>query len=306
MKILVTGASGFIGSAVIDTLTQMPDHVVAGLVRRSSPRAIDSNWEQIIGDVTDITSFKYALSGIDVIIHAAGRAHLLNDQADDRLNEFRKVNTDGTIALAQAAAKAGVKRLIFLSSIKVNGEKTVPGQPFDENSIPNPVDFYAVSKNEAEMGLRELAASSALEVSIIRPTLVYGEGAKGNVRRLRRMMKKGIPLPLASVSQNKRSMVHLDNLVSMLIACVEHPQAAGKTLIASDNHDMSTTEFVRYLAKLDGRSVKQIPFPVWLLNILGRLLRRETEIKRLTGTLQVEIGYTMRVLDWDPPRQVGA
>ena len=305
MKIFVTGASGFVGSALIETLTKMPNHEVKGLVRRPSPPDADGDWQPVVGDITNIMSFKNALKGIDVIIHAAGRAHLMNDPSENPLREFLKVNTGGTMALARAAEIAGIKRLIFLSSIKVNGEKTTLGRPFNENSLPRPVDCYGVSKHEAEMQLREFAASSALEVSIIRPTLVYGEGVKGNVHRLRWIMSKGLPLPLASVSGNKRSMVHIDNLVSLIIACVEHPDAFDKPLFASDNKDMSTTEFVTFLAKLDGRSTKQIPVPVWLLNILGRLFARGPEIKRLTGTLQVDIGYTMRALNWKPPRSVG-
>jgi len=257
------------------------------------------------GDINDVASFKDDLAGFDVIIHSAGRAHVMNDQASDPAREFRIVNTEGTISLANAAAQTGVKRIVFLSSIKVNGERTEQGRPFNERSPANPVDPYGVSKHEAEMALRELSSNSQLEVCIIRPTLVYGEGVKGNVHRLTQLMKKGVPLPFASISKNKRSMIHIDNLLSLIVACARHPDAAGQTFLASDNNDMSTAEFVGYLAQLNGERAIQIPFPVWLLEIAANLLGRGREIDRLTGNLQVDIQHTMEVLEWTPPRKVG-
>lgn len=303
MKVFVTGASGFIGGALVTELLRNSSYEVSYLVRNISNKQL-AGCTAVLGDLTDIPSFKDALSGHDVIIHCAGRAHIMNDRAKDPLKEFRLVNTESTARLAEAGASAGVRRFIFLSSIKVNGEETTPGQPFDHKSSPRPADPYGVSKHEAEMRLRELPTLSALEVCIIRPTLVYGDGMKGNVRRLVRLIERGLPIPFASAKHNKRSMVHIDNLVSLIITCIQNPNAAGQTFLVSDDRDLSTAEFIGVLGNLCARPAKQVSFPLWIMHRLARSFCYDAEFKRLTGTLQVNIEHTKSVLGWKPPRHL--
>lgn len=306
MKVFVTGATGFVGAGLLEELLSKKDFEVSCLVRSMPPKDQVAGWTPVLGDLTDISSFQSELPGHDVIIHCAGRAHVMNDRVKEPLQEFRLINSDSTLRLAEVCASVGVKRFIFLSTVKVNGEETTPGHPFDHTSTPSPVDPYGISKYEAEMQLRSLSADYGLEVCIIRPTLVYGRGVKGNVHRLMQLIEKGTPLPLAAIKNNRRSMVHIDNLVSLIMTCMRHEKANGKTFLVSDDHDMSTYEFIRTLGILNEISVKQVYVPLWILRGVARAFGFKSEMQRLTGNLQVSIKYTKNTLSWTPPRNIGA
>jgi nucleoside-diphosphate-sugar epimerase len=301
MKIFLTGATGFVGSAVLKELLRLKGYKITCLVRELPPAGKIKGWNPVVGDLADISSFETLLHGHDIIIHCAGRAHILDDRSENPFEEFRRINAEGTLNLARAGAFAGVQRFIFLSSIKVNGEETIPGYRFDHTSAPHPIDPYGVSKHEAEKRLRMLSAECGLQVCIIRPTLVYGHGVKGNVRRLIQLSHRGLPLPIASMKNNKRSMIHIDNLVSLIITCIHHRNAGDATFLASDDQDMSTSEFVDILARLHAVPIKQVHLPLSILRWLARVLGYEAEIKRLTGNLQVNIQHTKSELDWIPP-----
>jgi UDP-glucose 4-epimerase len=213
------------------------------------------------------------------------------------------VNLEGTIALARQAVKFGVKRFIFISSIKVNGEETIIGKPFTADDEPAPRDPYGVSKAEAEQALLGLAATTGMEVVIIRPVLVYGPGVKANFRMLMKWLSKGIPLPLGLV-RNKRSLVALDNLVDLIITCIDHPAAANQVFLVSDGEDLSTTELLQRVGKALGKSARLIPVPACLINIAAMLIGKREVSKRLLGSLQVDISKTCKLLDWAPPVSV--
>jgi len=223
----------------------------------------------------------------------------MNDTAQDPLAEFRKVNVDGTLHLARSAAAAGVKRYIFMSTVKVNGELTQPGHPFTEADAPHPQDPYAISKHEAEVGLRQIALETGMEVIIIRPPLVYGPGVKANFAALMRAVQKGWPLPLGSV-HNQRSLVALDNLVDFIVLCIQHPRAANQTFLVSDGQDLSTTELIRSMAQVAGVPTRLLPVPVWALQAGASLLGKGDAVRRLCGNLQVDISKARTLLGWVP------
>jgi nucleoside-diphosphate-sugar epimerase len=239
------------------------------------------------------------LSGCEVIIHAAGRAHVMRDLERDPLSEFRRVNTKGTIDLAIQASALGVKRFIFLSSIKVNGEVTEEGYPYDVFSKEAPVDDYGVSKFEAELGLKEIGKKSGMEICIIRPALVYGEGVKGNFRSLIHLVRSRLPLPFGSVN-NKRSIVSIDNLVDLISICVTHKNAADETFLVSDDNDISTTQLIKYIAESRGIKIWLFPVPTNILMLISKLVHLEPQFQRLTGNLQVDISHTKKQLNWIP------
>jgi nucleoside-diphosphate-sugar epimerase len=248
-----------------------------------------------VGNIDSTTDWKDPLAGVEVVVHLANRAHVLNEKARDPLAIFREVNVAGTIQLANQAVESGVKRFIFISSIKVNGEQTNK-HPFTKNDKPNPQDPYAISKLEAENALREVGIKSSMEIVIIRPPLVYGEGVKGNFERLTHLVKSGIPLPFASI-KNKRSLVSLENLVQILAKTVTHPKIANQTLLVADKKDLSTPELIEKIAALIGRPAQLFPFPVKLLKVLGKLTGQSETINRLTENLQIDgISY----LESDP------
>lgn len=227
----------------------------------------------------------------------------MNDTAADPLAAFRQVNVEGTLNLARQAAAAGVKRFVFISSVKVHGEYTLPGQAFTEADAPNPQDAYGISKHEAEQGLRQLAANSGMEVVIIRPPLVYGPGVKANFASLMRAAQRGWPLPLGAVD-NRRSLVALDNLVDFIVTCVNHPQAANQTFLVSDGHDLSTAELVRGMARAAGVSARLVPVPVWALQAAAVLVNKRESVQRLCSSLQVDISKARTLLGWMPPISV--
>jgi nucleoside-diphosphate-sugar epimerase len=299
-RIAVTGATGFIGRALCSQL-QASGAAPRAIIREGAPER-PKDWSDVVavGDIGPDTSWTAALAGVDCVVHCAARVHVMRETGADPLAAFRQVNVAGTRRLAEAAAAMGVRRLVYLSSIKVNGDSTLAGAMFSHDDIPAPEDPYGVSKWEAEVALQEVAADSSLEMVIVRPPLVYGPGVKANFLRLVRLVRNGVPLPLGSV-KNKRSLVSLDNLVDLLIRCTEHPAAAGQTLLASDGQDLSTPELIRGLAAAMGRSARLLPVPPALLRLGGRLSGRLDEVERLIGSLQVDIEHTCQTLDWKPP-----
>ncbi|WNO61673.1 SDR family oxidoreductase [Rheinheimera sp. MMS21-TC3] len=298
-NLLITGANGFIGRALLSELQKLNYNATA--ITRS-PFACDAPTQNLlISHVTGSTDWSSTLNQAkpDVIIHAAARVHQMNDCAQDPLQAFRDVNTAGTLNLARQAAKQGVKRFIFISTVKVNGEVTAEGKAFDVNQQPMPVDAYGISKAEAELGLRQIAAETKMEVVIIRSPLVYGAGVKGNFLSMIRLAKKNLPLPLGAIN-NKRSLVALDNLLNLIITCIEHPKAVGQTFLVSDNHDVSTTELLTLLVRAAGKKPRLFSVPSTWLQLAAKLLGKRAVIERLCGNLQVDISHTRQQLDWQP------
>ncbi|GAC33488.1 UDP-glucose 4-epimerase family protein [Paraglaciecola polaris] len=295
-KLLLTGATGFLGTALLSGL----DRFEVTVYGRTKPKKIDST-HFIHGDIGLHCRCISAFKEVDIVIHCAARVHIMHDNSSAPLEDFREVNTYGTLNLAQQAADAGVKRFIFISSIKVNGESTELGLPFksDDNFVPT--DPYGLSKYEAEVGLREIAARTGMEVVIIRPPLVYGPGVKANFASMMKWVNKGIPLPLGSVNANKRSLVYLDNLVDLIVTCIDHPNAANQTFLVSDDHDVSTTELLREMARGDERPSRLIPVPVGVMQFAANLVGKGAVAARLFGSLQVDIEHTKKVLNWSPP-----
>jgi nucleoside-diphosphate-sugar epimerase len=243
------------------------------------------------------------LPSVDVLIHAAARAHLMKDEVADPLAEYRRVNVEGTLNVARQAAAAGVKRFVFISSIKVNGEATVKGKAFHADDIPAPEDAYGLSKLEAEQSLVKLAAETGMELVIIRPPLVYGPGVKGNFASMIKLVGKELPLPLGAI-HNKRSLVGIDNLVDLIIRCIDHPAAANQVFLAGDGEDLSTTELLRGVGRAMGKSARLIPVPAGLLQLGATVLGRKAMAQRLLGSLQVDISKTCELLNWKPPYTV--
>lgn len=301
-RILVTGANGFVGGRLFWTLMQKVGFEPIG-VCRSVPPGGSSGGLQALGNL-ESADFSLVLHAVDVVVHTAARAHIMRDEALDPLAEYRRVNVAGTLRLAQQAAAAGVKRFIFISSIKVNGESTQPGRPYRADDAPNPEDAYGISKAEAEAGLRTIAQETGMELVVIRPVLVYGPEVKGNFQSVVRAVARGIPLPLGGVTGNRRSLVALDNLVDLICACVNHPRAAGQIFLVSDGEDLSTADLLRRIAMAGGAPARLLPVPPVLLRWGARLLGKEAVAQRLLGSLQVDITKTRELLGWQPPLTV--
>lgn len=296
--ILVTGANGFIGGSIIDSLLR------AGLsVRACSRRKID----RFLGDVELIsieelsegTNWSQALQDVDVVIHTAARVHIMKDEVRDPLSEFRKVNAAGALNLATQAAEAGARRFIFISSIKVNGDKTTQGQPFKVDDASVSGDPYGASKYEAERGLLTLAKRTEMEVVIIRPPLVYGPGVKANFASMMGWVSKGIPLPLGAV-HNQRSLVALDNLVDFIGRCIDHPKAGNEIFLISDGGDVSTTELLKKTAKAFGKKACLLPVPVSWMILIAKLFGKSDMANRLFASLQVDSSKARDLLGWEP------
>ena len=251
-------------------------------------------------DMDKTPDYEDCLKGVECIVHAAARAHIMKDEVADPLAEYRRINVDGTLNLARQAVDAGVKRFIFISSIKVNGEQTPLGQPFTPDDTPAPEDAYGISKWEAEQGLQNLASETGIEIVIIRPPLVYGPGVKGNFASIMKLVAKGLPLPLGAIN-NQRSLVALDNLVDLIITCIDHPAAANQVFLAGDGQDLSTTELLHGVAKAMDKPSRLIPIPASLLMLGATLLGQKTVAQRLLGSLQVDISKARHILGWEPP-----
>lgn len=296
-SILLTGATGFVGSALLNVLQQAENKVVAAV--RSVKADSSSNFVQV-GDINGQTDFSAALVGVDVVIHVAARAHIMEDESADPLAEYRKVNVDGSVNLAKQAAAAGAKRFIYISSVKVNGESTSGKKAYSENTVPQPEDAYGISKHEAEEALKKLAEQTGLELVIIRPPLVYGAGVKANFLNLTKLSLKSIPLPFGSV-HNKRSMVYVENLVDFIVHCIEHPAAANQTFLISDNDDTSLARLITTIRKSAGLPKRLLPVPVFLFKLAGKLTGKQAVVDRLVGDLQVDSSKARTLLSWQPP-----
>ena len=288
LRILVTGANGFVGGAVFRSLCEEPNRDCIGAVRSGSADVDEIKNIVAVGDLDKLVDWSSVISGQDVVVHTAARAHIMKDECADPLSAYRAVNSIATLNLARQAAAASVKRFIFISSIKVNGEQTATGQPFSPHHVPSPDDFYGISKHEAEQGLRELAAETGMEVVIIRPPLVYGPGVKGNFASMIKLLSKGFPMPLGAV-HNKRSLVALDNLVDLIITCIDHPGAADQTFLVSDGEDLSTTQLLKGVAEAMGRPSRLIPVPAGLLQFGATLLGKKAVAQRLLGSKLISV-----------------
>lgn len=297
---LVTGATGFIGSALLTSLGAGHAWKVRGAVRRPSPNTVGRPDLVSVGDLAGDTDWGVAISGVNAIVHTAARVHLLEDRATASLAEYRRINVRSTLNLARQAVASGVRRFVFLSSIKVNGESTPLDRPFNADDPPKPNDAYAVSKHEAEQGLRQLGKETGLEVVIIRPVLVYGPGVKANFLSMMRWLNKGLPLPLGAV-HNARSLVALANLVDLIRTCVQHPAAPNQTFLVSDAEDLSTPDLLRRTSAAMGRPVRLIPVPEFVLRSAATIIGKAEVGERLCGSLRVDIGKTQRLLGWTPP-----
>jgi len=299
-KILITGASGFVGGALVGRLLKDPavDEIVLALRRPIEPQHEKSRLV-IIGDLRSNTNWLEALEGVSAIVHCAARVHVMHDKEVDPLKAYREVNVHATLNLALQAAEKGVRRFVFVSSIKVNGEASFPGQPISPDMIPSPMDPYGISKWEAESGLREIGARYGMEIVIVRPPLIYGPGVKANFLKMMQLIRLGIPLPLGGLS-NLRSFVSIDNLVDFLIVCLRHPLAGGQTFMISDGEDVSTSELLARTAKAMSKDIRLIRFPLSLLYFWAKIMKKEAILQRLCGTLQVDITKNRQLLGWTP------
>tara|TARA_R110001632_G_scaffold60284_3_gene146343 strand:+ start:12041 stop:12961 length:921 start_codon:yes stop_codon:yes gene_type:complete len=291
--IALTGYSGFVGQQL---LRQLSDHQCL-LLGRKQPSSDYPFCEFDLGSADSANTF-LPLSDVTTLVHLAARVHILNDISTDPLTEFRIVNTEGTLNLARQAAQAGVKRFIFLSTIGVNGVSNT--SPFSISDELYPVGNDAVSKLEAEIGLQEIAAETDMEVVIIRPPLVYGPNAPGNFAKLAKLANKNLPLPLGAI-HNKRSFVGLDNLVDLIVTCINNPNAANQTFLVSDDHDVSITELLTTMIKAAGKNPRLLPVPVYLIRLVGKFTGKIAVVGRLCDNLQVDISHTKKTLGWTPP-----
>jgi len=298
MNFLVTGATGFVGSAVVKRLSEQGRHVYPA-VRKLVNMFTEEVEQVIVGDLAADTDYTGAVKNMDVVIHVAARVHVMNDDAEDPLIAFRKVNVEGTLNLARQASQAGVKRFVFISSIKVNGETTTGKPPFLPSDTYITTDPYGLSKLEAEQGLFKLAQETGMEEVVIRPPLIYGSNVKANFRKLIETVDKGVPLPLGAV-HNQRSLVALDNLVDFIMLCAEHPKAANETFLISDDEDVSTTLLLQRIAKALGKPSRLIPVPVGLMRFTARLVGKADVAERLFGSLQVNSSKAQTLLGWQP------
>jgi len=291
----ITGATGFVGQALRAAMVAS-HRDTRGFLRQPVPE--NPGPDVVVGDIGPGTDWRAALDGVDCVVHLAARTHVLHDKSDDPLAAYRRINVEGTRQLAQQAVIAGVRRFIFLSSIKVNGELTV-GNPYTETDPPAPEDAYGITKCEAEGVLRDIASHASMELVILRPPLVYGPGVKGNFLRLLKLVGQGTPLPLASI-KNLRSMIGVANLADAILTSVDAPAAAGKTYLVSDGEDVSTPELIIRLASAMGKTPHLLPCPPAMLKLGARLLGKQAVAMRLTGSLQVDSSRIRHELGWRP------
>nr|WP_172380558.1 SDR family oxidoreductase [Vibrio sp. Vb339] len=300
MKILLTGKSGFLGGHLLTKLHEKKYDIVS--VVRS--RNLSDDNSILIPSINGDTNYSTTMLNCECVIHCAARVHVMNDSVINQLEKYRETNARGTINLARQAAIAGVKRFVYLSSIKVNGESTELNSPYTAADEHSPVDGYGLSKSEAENALIAVGKETGMDIVIIRPTLVYGPGVKANFASLLNLVSKGIPLPFGCINDNYRSLVSVTNLVDLIITCIEHPKAANQTFLVSDDHDVSTSEMVLEMAKALGKPQWQIPVPKWCYQLVGKLFSKSGVVNRLTGSLQVDINHTKETLNWTPPQSL--
>jgi nucleoside-diphosphate-sugar epimerase len=301
MRVLVTGANGFVGRATVQSLAGKGHSVVAQTRQRpAQPWPTDPNITSCVTDFDSPHGLNVALQDCDWVVHTAARVHQVDGTDSNAMQAYRLVNMQYTLALARAAAAQGITRFVFLSSIKINGEWTAEGQAFHADDTPAPADPYGISKHEAELGLRAIAAQTGMEVVIVRPPLVYGPGVKANFLTMMRWLQRGVPLPLGAI-HNQRSLVGLGNLVNLLETCLAHPAAANQTFLASDGHDVSTTELLTALALALHVKARLLPLPQPLLETALRLVGRAEIANRLCGNLAVDTEKTRTLLGWTPP-----
>lgn len=299
-RIFVTGATGFIGQCLIKRLRDNGKGVTIA-IRQQSASLVPPVFQ--FAELSATQSWGAGIAGHDVIIHCAGRVHILNDPSDNPAAEFHRVNVEGTLNLARQAAAEGVRRFIFLSSVKVNGEQTFSGRPFTAFDNSAPEDAYGISKLKAEEGLKKIAEESGMELVIIRPVMVYGAEVKANFRSIMMLLNKGLPLPLGAI-RNKRSFVYLENLVDLLEICIDHPAAAGEIFLVSDGEDLSTPEVVRRMGLAMGKPARMMSMPSAWLETIASWVGKTAVTQRLCGSLQVDISHTRDTLGWTPPVSV--
>lgn len=292
--VLVTGATGFVGSCLCQKF--FDDHIVFRRALRFSDKQDDIS----VGEIGAETDWSASLANVDCVVHLAACVQVANTNSTESLDEFRRVNVNGTLNLAKQAAAAGVRRFIYLSSIKVNGEGTSSGSPYTAEDLPAPIDPYGISKHEAEIALQELCKETDMDLVIIRPPLVYGPGVKANFLSMLKWLNNGIPLPFGAIRNNKRSLVSVDNLVDLVIVCINHPDARNQIFLVSDDEDLSTTDLLKRIGNALEKKARLIPIPIRFLSIVAFLLRKQSVSQRLLGSLQLDISKTREILGWAP------
>lgn len=304
-NVLVTGATGFVGRALVKALTEAGVPVrVAVRSAGAGPQGLPAVAAVPVGDIGPQTDWRSALAGIDVVVHLAARVHVMREASTDPLEAFRRVNTHGTVRLAEQCLQAGVQRLVYVSTIKVNGEAT-HGLPFTADDRPHPMDHYGRSKHEAEQSLWQIQRAHGLQIVAVRPPLVYGPGVKGNFSRLLGWVERGVPLPFASVD-NRRTLLGLTNLVDLLMTCMDHPAAAGRVFLAGDGESVSTPELMRRIGRALGKPVRLFPAPTSWLHAAFRMCGMAAVCERLCGSLEVDATATQRLLGWQPRTSLDA
>lgn len=299
MNVLVTGANGFVGQMLVEKLKSEGLNVIAA--SRQIHGSLDGVAREVaISGIDGKTEWSSALKDVDIVIHLAARVHVMHDSEGDSLTKYREVNLHGTANLAQQAAQAGVKRFVYVSSLKVNGEYTDPGRSFNECSVPDPHDSYALSKWEAEQALHAISRDTEMEVAIVRPPLVYGPGVKANFAKLLKLVDHSVLLPMASV-RNSRSLIYVGNLADALVVCATHPAAAGQTFLVSDGEDVSTPHLIRAMAIALDRPAHLIPMPISLMRCAAKMLGKLPAIERLTQSLVIDSSKIRDELNWTPP-----
>jgi UDP-glucose 4-epimerase len=297
--IALTGYSGFVGRRLLESLTKN-ECLLLGRNKAND----DYNFCEVDLATVHKLDLLESLKPVNTLIHMAARVHVMNETANKPLTEFRTINTQATIELAKKAAEAGVKRFIFLSSIKVNGEKTANSLRFTVQDKRAPAGAYGMSKAEAEQQLILLGKQTGMEIVIIRSPLVYGEGVKANFASLMNLVNKGLPLPFRLITHNKRSLVSVYNLIDLIRVCIKHPKAANQLFLVSDDNDLSTAQMIELMAKVQRKKNIALPVPAWCFTLVGKLLNKNDVIERLTGSLQLDISHTKNTLGWTPPHSV--